>query len=101
MPLPTRKIPVCQSLRDSIISGFATGLWGTINPPEMRSMLEWAADFARCRGSECSNWVMNHRQPHLGYCRKYDLDSSNNHRYWQDSREQGSSTVIPERDDTE
>ena len=43
---------------------------------------------------------MNHRQPHLGYCRKYDLDSSN-HRYWQDSREQGSSTVIPEREDTE
>ena len=100
MPLSTRKIPVCQSLRDSIISGFTTGLWGTTNPPEMRSMLESPADFARCRGSECSNWVMNHRQPHLGYCRKYDLDSSN-HRYWQDSREQGSSTVIPEREDTE
>ena len=65
-----KEIPVCQSLRDAIMTGLLTNTKGLLYHHNLGEALQLATAVASCQGSKCSNWsIRNHLRE--GRCRKH------------------------------
>lgn len=93
-----RSVPVCQSLRDAMIMGFCARAKNTLTESNLRYFLETIQKMARCRGSECSNWMyLNYGRE--GRCRKHDIDNASKDTWVNREDKVDPSTVIPEKEE--